>query len=71
MVSTCHGEGVKKSVLCGIPKDLQPWLKEERHKTAAGGATEVLGRHLARRGLGAAGLLFSKKDGNRGTPETQ
>lgn len=50
--------------LCGIPIDLPLWLKEERHKTTTGGATEVSGRHLTRGGLlcvGAAGLFCFKK----------
>lgn len=66
MTSTCCGEG---KALSGVLINLSPWLKEETHETTAGGATQVSGRHWARRAslcVGAAELFILRKDGNEG-----
>lgn len=67
MTSTCCGE---EKALSGVLINLSPWLKEETHETTAGGATQVSGRHWARRAsrcVGAAELFILRKDGNEGT----
>lgn len=61
-ISICHSGGGGST--WGTWMDLPPWLKADTHKTATGGATEVSGRHLARRGplcVGAAGIFCFKK----------
>lgn len=66
LTSTCCGEG---KALSGVLINLSPWLKEETHKTTAGVATQVSGRHWARRGslcVGAAELFILRNDGNEG-----
>lgn len=69
--STCCGA---EEALYGVLINLSPWLKEERHKATAGGATLVSGRHWAwgnPLGVGAAELCILRRDRDEGIQDVE